>query len=228
VIVVFIAVMVLMLVVVIPQLSVILKESGQELPIYTKIVVGVSDILVHYGIFILILIIVGGVLAWRYVMTKTGRYSLDSFRLSIPYVGDLYKKLYLSRISDNIDTMLGSGIPMIKSLEITADIVDNEVYQRVLTESAEAIKGGSSVADAFAKHEEMPGIIVQMTRIGEETGKLGFVLKTIARFYKREVDGAVDTLVGLIEPFMIVFLGLGVGIMLASVLLPIYNISTAI
>jgi len=228
VIVVFIAVMILMLVVVVPQLSVILKESGQELPIYTRIVVGISQFFVDYGIFLLLIAIVGVFLLWQYARTKAGKMTFDRARLAIPYIGDLYKKLYLSRISDNIDTMLGSGIPVIKSLEISADVVGSEVYREVLLDTAEQIKGGSSMSGAFTRHPEIPGIVIQMARIGEETGKLGFVLKTIARFYKREVDAAVDTLVGLIEPFMIVFLGLGVGIMLASVLVPIYNISSAI
>jgi len=124
--------------------------------------------------------------------------------------------------------MLASGISVIRALEITADVVDDEVYNKVILEAAEDIRGGQSIADAFALHSEFPNIMVQMTRVGEETGKLGFVLSTIARFYRREVDGAIDTLVSLIEPIMIIFLGLGVGFLLLSVLGPIYNISAGI
>ena len=146
----------------------------------------------------------------------------------MPYVGDLYKKLYLSRISDNIDTMLSSGISMLRALEITADVVGSQVYRVILYKVVESVKGGSSVSESFLRHKEIPPIVVQMTRIGEETGKLGFVLKTMSRFYKREVDSSIDTLVGLIEPFMIVFLGVAVGIMLAGILLPIYSITASI
>ncbi len=225
---VFITVMILMLVIVIPQLSGVLLESGQQLPIYTKIIVGTSQFLRSYGLVVLAFLVVGGLFTWRYARTKIGKLSMDRFKLSVPYIGDLYKRLYLSRISDNIDTMLESGIPMVKAIEVTADVVGSEVYRQSLLENAEAIKGGSSVADAFASSGEIPQIMVQMTRIGEETGKLGYMLKTISRFYKREVDSAVETLVGLIEPAMIVVLGLMVGVMLAAVLVPIYNITSSI
>ena len=225
---VFIVVMVLMLVIVIPQLSGVLLESGQNLPIYTKVIVSVSQFFVSYGLILLVVVIAGGAFLWRWTRTKVGKLSLDRFKITLPYVGDLYQRLYLSRISDNVDTMLESGIPMVKAIEITADVVGNEVYREILTNAAESIKGGSSVADSLAASGEIPQIMIQMTRIGEETGKLGYMLKTIARFYKREVDSAVDTLVGLIEPAMIVVLGLMVGVMLAAVLVPIYNITTSI
>ena len=102
------------------------------------------------------------------------------------------------------------------------------MYANVLSEVGADVKGGSSISDAFSKHSEMPGIIVAMTKVGEESGELGKILTTLAKFYNREVSNAVDTLVGLIEPIMIVLLGLGVGILLAAVLLPIYNLAGAI
>jgi len=228
VIIVFIAVMILMMVVVIPQLSTILLEAGQDLPIYTLLIIWTSNFFLKYGIFLAVLVLIGGGFLWRYVKTKSGRYLLDEFRLAVPYVGNLYRKLYLSRISDNLNTMLASGIPMLQALKITSEVVDNQVYAKILSDTVESVKGGSAVSDAFALHKEIPQIIVQMMSIGEETGKLGFVLETMARFYRREVDSAVDTLVSLIEPFMILILGLGVGVMLAGVLLPIYSITSAI
>lgn len=228
VVIVFIAVMILMMVVVIPQLSGILTEAGQDLPIYTKLIIGTSNFFLSYGVYLLVLFIALVVFIWRYNQTKGGAYVVDQFKLAIPYVGNLYKKLYLSRISDNMDTMLTSGISMIKSLEITVDVVDSPVYQKVMNDIIESVKGGSSLAEAFSQHDEIPPIIVQMSRIGEETGKLGFVLKTMSRFYRREVESAVDSLVGLIEPIMIILLGLGVGVMLAGVLLPIYSLTATI
>ena len=124
--------------------------------------------------------------------------------------------MYLSRISDNLNTMLSSGISIIRSIEITGGVVGNYVYQKILKEAEEAVKSGSTLSDAMGKHKEVPAIMVQMIKVGEETGSLGAILKTLADFYRREVDDAVDTLVGLIEPAMIVFLGLGVGILLTS------------
>lgn len=222
----FVAVIVLMLVVVIPKISSILKESGQAIPIYTKIVLGISDFMIHYGIFILIALIVGGYFLWRYLKTEVGKISYDDLKITVPFVKDLYSKLYLSRIADNMNTMLISGIPMVRGLDLTALIVGNLIYKKILNETVEDVKAGSSVSSALEKHEKIPGIFVQMVKIGEETGQLGTILKTLANFYRREVTNSIDSLVSLIEPAMIVILGLGVAFLMASVLVPIYNISS--
>lgn len=224
----FIVVMILMLVFVIPKLSAILLETGQQLPIYTRLIIGFSNIFVDYGVIIVILLAILGLFLSRYLPTAAGALALSRFKLSIPYVGRLYQKLYLARIADNLNTMITSGISMVRAVEVTAEVVDNDVYKEILLKSATAIKSGDSVSTTFAKYSEMPGILVQMIKVGEESGKLGFVLDTLARFYRREVNNEVDTLVGLIEPALIVFLAVGVGILLTSVLVPIYNIASSI
>lgn len=223
----FVVVMILMFTVVIPKIAAILVESGQEIPIYTRIILGISDFLIAYGLFLAIALVIAGFFGIRYVRTEGGRQVFDRVKVSIPYVGHLYRTLYLSRLSDNMNTMLSSGIPMIKALELTKDVVDNVSYKNAIDNTIEDVKGGSSVSDAFAKHEEFPNVLVQMVKVGEETGNLGKILKTLSNFYQREVIQAVDTLVGLIEPVMIILLGLGVGTLLISVLVPIYNISGA-
>ncbi len=224
----FVVVMILMLTLVIPRLSAILLESGQAIPIYTQIVIGLSNFLINYGIFFLILVVIGGFFVWRFLQTPRGRRSLAEFQLAVPYIGELYRKLYLSRISDNLNTMLSSGIQMVRAVEITSTVVGNALYEEKLEEVLEKIKGGTQLSEALSEHPEFPGIFVQMMKVGEESGELGSILNTLAKFYRREVNGAVDTLVNLIEPVMIVVLGLGVGFLLASVLIPIYNISAAI
>lgn len=224
----FVAVMVLMLVVVIPKISGILKESGQAIPIYTKIVLGFSDFLVSYGIFILVALIIGGFFLYRYLRTNAGKLSWDRTKITLPFVKILYLKLYLSRIADNMNTMLVSGIPMVRVLDLTSTVVDNLVFKNILQKSVEDVKAGSSVSDALDKHPEIPGIFVQMVKIGEETGQLGNILKTLATFYRREVTNAIDSVVSLIEPTMIVLLGLGVAFLMAAVLIPIYSISAGI
>ena len=225
---VFFAVMALMLTLVIPKISAVLLDSGQAVPVYTAIVIGFSNFLVQYGIFILIALAGGGFYVWKLGQTESGKLVLDSLKLGVPYVGDLYKKLYLSRIADNFSTMLLSGVSVVEALEITGSVVGNSVYALVLTDIGADVKGGASISDSLSKHPEIPGIMVAMTRVGEETGELGKILMTLAKFYNREVTNAVDTLVGLIEPVMIVLLGLGVGTLLAAVLLPIYNLAGAI
>jgi len=224
----FIGVMVLMLTIVIPRISAVLLDAGQEIPFFTKVVIGLSSFLIHYGVFLLLALLVGAFFVWRYSRTQEGAYALSKIQISVPYLGDLYKKLYLSRLADNMSTMLASGIPMVRSLEITATVVNNKVFEEALIEATLAIKAGRPVSEALGSYEEIPSIMVQMIKVGEETGELGNILNTLAKFYRREVTKAVDTLVNLIEPVMIVALAIGVGILLSAVLLPIYNISSAI
>lgn len=225
----FFVVMGLMFVVVIPKLSAIILDSGQEPPVFTKIIIALSNFFVDYGFLVLIFFVLAVIWLWRMSRTEKGKIILDKMRLSIPAVGNLYRKLYLSRIADNMDTMLVSGIPIVRAIDITSDVVGSLVYKEILKNVADGVKSGLSFSAAFEKHiEHVPGIMIQMIKVGEETGSLGQILKTLSDFYKKEVDDAIDTLVGLIEPVMIVVLGLGVGILLVSVLMPIYNIAGGI
>jgi len=224
---VFVSVMVLMFTVIIPKISLIILESGQEVPVYTQVVFGISNFFIDFGFIILALLAVGVFFLIRYMRTPEGKSGMSRLKLEVPYVGDLYKKLYLSIIADNMNTMVLSGIPMVKAIEVTATVVENDIYKKILEESLAAVKGGSSFSQSLSQYKEIPGMLVQMIRVGEESGEVGSILKTMARFYQREVTNAVDTLVSLIEPIMIVALGLGVGILLASVLIPIYDIANS-
>ena len=224
----FIGVMMLMLTLVIPRISEILLNSGQEIPIYTKIVIAISNVLTHYFGLILVFLALAGVVFWQFKKTDAGKRTIDEFKLSIPFIGVLYEKLFLTRICDNLSTMLTSGISMVQALEITSEVVDNVVYKEIIENTLIDVKGGKSFADSVSEYPEIPGVLAQMSKVGEETGKLGDILETLAVFYRREVNNTVDTLIGLIEPAMIVLLGLGVGLLLASVLIPIYNITGSI
>jgi type IV pilus assembly protein PilC len=205
-----------------------LQDLGGQLPIYTRILLGVSSFFRDAGVLILIALAVGFVFLWRYFQTEKGKMVASRLKISIPYVGDIYRKIYLARLADNLSTLLGSGIPVLSSLEITADVVGNDVYKNILLEASQMVKSGSSISNAFSQYEDIPGLISQMVKIGEEGGKLTFVLNTMSRFYKREVDNLVENLVGLIEPVMIVILGLAVGFLVMAVLGPIYSITSSI
>jgi len=228
VVVVFIVVMILMLVMVIPKISMILTDAGQELPFLTRVVINLSEFFITYGIFLLIFIVISAFFLFRFSRTKIGKLSIDRFKLTIPYVGDLYRKMYLARICGNMNTMLSSGISIVKAVETSSTVVDSAIYEELLKNAAQSIKTGSSVSDAMVNEGEIPNIMIQMIKVGEETGELNSILETLSKFYAREVVGAVDMLVGMIEPAMIVLLGLGVGSLLAAILMPIYNISSAI
>lgn len=227
----FITVLILMLTLVIPKIGQIIESSGNgtPIPVYTEFVIALSNFFVAYGWFLLIALIIAGFFVIRFVRTPTGKRTLDEFKITVPFGKVLYQKLYLSRISDNMNTMLISGIPMVRALELTAGVVDNSVYHDILMEAMEAVKAGRAMSDAFENHKkEIPSIMIQMIKVGEESGELGKILKTLSLFYSREVVNAVDTLVDLIEPAMIILLGLGVGFLMAAVLVPIYNLSSSI
>lgn len=224
----FILVMTLMFVFIVPKLALMIQESGQVIPLYTKVVIFISNALVHYGIFVLIAFIVGIFYLYRLTRTMTGQDYLDRIKITMPVIKNIFIKLYLSRIADNLDTMLSAGMPLVRSLEITSSVVGNRVYRAILLQAVEDVKAGGALSSALDKHTEIPKMMSQMVKVGEETGSIGNILKTLGRFYNREAKESVDTLVTLIEPIMIVALGLGVGLLLASVLMPIYNIAGGI
>lgn len=223
----FFAVMILMLVVVIPKLSAIILESGGEIPVYTKITIALSNFFVNYGLLFAACLVVIGTVVWREVNTPEGKTFISNTILRTPYFGELYRKFYLARIADNMNTMLSSGIAVVRVVEVTAEVVGNETYRHALLDVALKVRTGASLSGAMAEHSEIPGIMVAMIKVGEESGEVGSILDTLARFYKREVDNAVDSLISLIEPAMIVMLGVGVGGLLVSVLMPIYNLTAS-
>ena len=225
---VFLVVMILMFVFIVPKLEGIIKDSGQAIPFSTKIVFALSDLLRNYGLFVAGGIFIFVIYVIRLSKTVSGQKYLDRLKISTPVLKNIFIKLYLSRIADNLDTLLSSGVTIIRSIELTSVVVGNRVYEDLLKDVTEKVKGGNSLSEAFASSPDIPPIMTGMIRVGEETGSLGSILKTLGRFYNREVNEAVDTMVSLIEPMMIVALGLGVGLLLTSVLMPIYNIAGGI
>ena len=220
--------MILMFTMVIPKISDILVQNGGDIPSYTRVVMGISNFLVNYGFVLLIVVVIVGFFLVRFIRTPAGHMAFDRFKISIPYVSSLYKRLYMSRMSDNLSTMLSSGIPMVRALELTSTVVNNRIYEDIINVAVEEVKGGKTLSDSLSNNPgEIPGIMVQMIKVGEETGESGAILKTMAHFYAREVETAVDSLVSLIEPLMIVLLGGGVAVLLASVLIPIYSIASS-
>lgn len=223
----FVGVMILMLTVIIPNLSGMLSQVNQGIPLYTQIIIGFSNFLVKYWLLLAIAIIVAGFFLYRYGKTEAGSELYSRAKMQFPIVGNVFKQLYLSRIADNLATMLGSGVQILRALEITATVVGDPTYEKILTHAVADVKSGLPVSEALRKYPEIPGIMVAMMKIGEETGNMGSILQTIAKFYRREVNNSVDTLVSLIEPLMIVVLAVGVGFLLASVLIPIYNLAAS-
>ncbi len=224
----FFGVMILMFTVVIPKIGVLLDEVGKDVPLYTRIIMGIGNFFQAYILYMLILVIIGAIVAWRYVRTEDGQYFVAKAMITLPILGMINKKIYVARLTDNLQTLLSSGVPMIKAVEITADVVGNKVYHAILLDVADSIKGGGSLSESLRRYEEIPALVPQMLRVGEEGGKLSFILETMAKFYKREVDNTIKNLIGLIEPVMIIVLAIFVGFLLVAIIGPIYNISSGI
>ncbi len=220
----FTAVITVMLVTVIPRLTSIFEETGQQIPIYTKALLLISSFLQEFGLIIILLLVLGALAGWRWSQTERGRIFFHRLQLRLFLLGKLYQKIYMASFADTLRTMVISGIPIVRALTVSGNVVGNEIYRRSIKEAIESIKAGNTIASALERTPEIPILVVQMIRIGEITGKLDFILGNIAKYYQREVDSALDTLVALIEPFLIIFLGLGVGALVAMVLVPLYSL----
>ena len=226
VVVVFVIVMYLMLTMVIPKISGMLADSGQELPMLTKVVLAISDFLVNYGLIFIILSIVGGFLLVKYIRTAEGRKSYDRFKISLPLFKKLYKQLFISRVAGNFSMMLKAGVSMIKTIENTSKVVDNVIYEEILKKVSVDVGGGESLSKAFLKHPEFDQLFIKMVEVGEESGRLSDILETLSTFYEKEVLTTVARLITLIQPIMLTALGGGVGVLLSAILLPIYSVTS--
>ena len=224
---VFVGVIVLMLVVVVPRMIDIFREANAPVPFYTQVVFATSLFLKKYGILLLLLLIGGVVALLQYIKSPAGKEVFDTTILKLPIFGQLFRKFYLSRFADTLSSLVSSGVPIIRSLQITAAVIDNKVYEAVVLDAAKAVKSGNTIGFALEQYPEIPPLLTQMVRIGEESGKLDFILDSLSRFYKRDVDNIVANLVSLIEPALIVFLGGGVGLLVASILMPLYSLTSA-
>lgn len=211
--------------VILPKLTGIIKDLGIAVPWYTKVIMWFGDFMANFWWAVLIVIfgLIGGFV--YYIKTEAGRHEWDQLELKIPVMGNLLRSIYLARFADNLALMITAGIPIVRALGIVSEVVGNGVYQAVILKSADEVKTGGHISTVLARSPEMPPIVSQMVRIGEETGKLGEVLKSITKFYEQEVEKISRNLTTLIEPVMIVILGIGVAILVFAILLPIYDIA---
>lgn len=221
----FLSVMFVMMVWVVPNLTSILKESGAEMPFLTRIVVGVSDAFANYWWAILagIFAFAGGF--WYYMRTAQAQALWDRVQLKIPVVGGMFAKFYLARMADSLSVLIQGGLPIVQAIEITGEVVRNAVYKGILAETAEQVKKGNTISSVFKTKKEIPVMVSQMVFVGEESGRLDHTLKAAADFYNKEVSMMMDSLVTIIEPVLILMLGVGVAILLIAVLMPMYNVA---
>ncbi len=219
---------VLMFKFVLPSLVGILKEQGADLPIISRGLISFTDFFQIYWWLVLLVFFGVLILGRYYVSTDSGRFMWDSFKSKVPVVGPLMQKIYMARFARNLSTLVAGGIPIIQSLKIISEVINNKVYREILLEAADQVTNGKAISDSLAKYAEFPPLVTQMVRVGEQTAELDTILQKLANFYEKEVDSQIATLASLLEPIVMVILGIGVGLLVAGVLLPIYNLASSI
>ena len=211
-----------------PQLEPIFLESGVELPLITKILLGSGAFMKNWWLAILFILAVFAFVIADYLQTKEGKIVFDELRVRIPVMGELYKKLYVARFAESAAVLIRGGIPIAQALEISGHTIGSIIYRDALHEVAESVREGQLMSQALAEHEDyFPPLVSQMVAVGESTGKLENLLSRISTFYTREVDDLVSRLVELIQPALMVFIGIMVALLFVAILLPIFNLSKA-
>lgn len=219
---------VLMFKFVLPKLTAVLKEQGGDLPLISKGLIAFTDFFDVYW-WIVLLIILGVVVVIRfYLQTAQGKFLWDMTKTRLPIIGPIMTKIYMARFSRNLATLVAGGIPIISALKIISEVVNNTVHQAILLEAADQVTAGKSISDALVKHAEFPPLVTQMVRVGEQTAELDSILLKLAVFYEKEVDTQISTLTSLLEPIIMLILGGAVGLLVAGVLLPIYNLASTV
>lgn len=220
-----IAVMAAMMIYVVPKLTVLFESFGGDLPLITKIVVGISNFLINQGLLIAGVIFVGALFFYFFRKTYTGRFVIDGLKLRIPIFGELLKKSYLARFARSLSNLLDSDVSIVRTLTITADSIGNEIYRRRLMMAVEDIKQGIPLAENLTESSLFPPMLVNMIDVGEKTAQLDEITAKVAKFYEEEVDTAVAGFSKIIEPVILAFVGLGVGAVVAAVMIPVMKLS---
>ncbi len=212
---------------VLPNLTSVLLSQGGQLPLVTVILIDFTKFFRAFW-WVLILGLFGIYLGFDYLInTKPGRYYWDRLKLSTPIIGGIFEKIYLARFSRNLATLIVGGIPIIKALEVVADLVNNVIYRDIILEAANRLAAGKSISSALEDHKEIPGIVTQMIKVGEQSATLTDILNKLASYYEKEVDAKVASLASLMEPLIMIVIGIAVGILVAGILLPIYNLASS-
>ena len=216
------------MVVVVPQFQNIflgLLGPGQQLPLPTRIVVGISNFLAGWGGLVILASVIALVLAIKfYYKTDNGRRVIDAVLLKIPILGDIFRKIAVARFSRTLSTLLSSGVPILQSLDITAKTAGNMVVEQAITKVRAGVERGESFVEPLKATEVFPHMVAQMIGIGEQTGALDAMLGKIADFYEQEVDAAIANLLTLIEPLLIGFLGVTIGAIVVAMYLPLFTL----
>lgn len=207
-----------------PDLVSVLKEGNGDLPLATSIVIGFTDFLKNKGWLILLFLVGLIVFIWQYKKTEKGEIFFDKFNLKLPLLNGFLKKIYLSRLAENLSTLIAGGLPIARALEISGRVVGNSIYRDIIFQTRDGVRKGENVSALLKKYPNFfPPMFIQMVVVGERTGRLDSALLNIVNFYQKEVDRSVDTFLKLLEPALILFLGVMVAIFAIAILLPLFG-----
>ena len=217
----------IMMIFVIPRLLSLYTDFNATLPLPTRILIGVSGIMINFWWLLLILVGGGIYMFGIYRNTPAGRHKTDELIFKIPIFGELQKQILLTELTRTLSLMVGAGVPILEALNITSGVVSNTVISDALTESAQEVERGFPIAYAFGRHPDaFPFLLSQMVAVGEQTGKMDEVLTKISHIFEMESEEKVKGLTAAIEPMVMVLLGIGVGFLVIAVILPIYNLTS--
>ncbi|MCK4540172.1 type II secretion system F family protein [Candidatus Parcubacteria bacterium] len=218
-----------MIVFIVPKITCMFDEMNTELPLPTKILIGVSDAIVNNGALSAIIFIVFVVSFIKIIRTQKGKFIFQAILLKIPIISTIIKKINLARFARNISSLLKTDIMIIKTFQITANVLGNLHYREALLKMSQKIKQGGKLSDVINAYPNLfTPVVAQMVAIGEETGELDNILVELADFYEEEVDQIMENLPALIEPLLILILGLGVGGVAVAIIMPMYSITESI
>ncbi|MBI4139162.1 type II secretion system F family protein [Candidatus Uhrbacteria bacterium] len=217
----------IMMAFVIPKLTVILEEANVALPLSTRILIVVANVFKNYWwLFPILLLVVGfGFRAW--ISTPGGRYLWDRFKMRIPIFGKLFQRIYVVRFARSLATLNKGGVDLVSALEIVSGVMGNAAWKHLVFATIQEVNDGNSIVTAMLREKYVPPMMIQMLGVGEDTGRIQEVLGRLSSFFSREIDNLVANMVSLIEPAVMILLGVGVGIMVSAILLPLYNLSSA-
>jgi type IV pilus assembly protein PilC len=221
-----VAVLVFMLTTVLPQVKSLYDGiPGATLPLVTRALMSVSGFVTHLWWVVLIIVVAACVYGSRWAKTPKGKLVVDRLKMRMWPIGPLFMKLYMARFARTGGTLVASGVPMLEMLSVTADAVDNVHIAAAIGKAAEKVKGGKSLADALEGDPNFLGLVANMIHIGEQSGSLEDMLDKLATYYEKEVDNEIKTISTIVEPVMMIFVGIMAMIIVAAVLLPIYNLA---
>ncbi|MCC7357437.1 type II secretion system F family protein [Candidatus Uhrbacteria bacterium] len=216
----------IMMTFVVPKLVAVLSTANIELPWTTRTLIVVSGFMSSYWWLILLMVIAIfiGYRVWS--ITPAGKFSIDRFKIYVPGFGAMFRQVYAVRFARSLSTLTKGGVDMVNALEIVSSVIGNELWKQAVHETIREVNDGNSIVTAFQRYKFIPTLMTQMMSVGEATGRTQEILARISSFYSREIDNQVANLTKLIEPIVLIILGLGVGVLVSAILLPLYSLSS--